>query len=43
MKYITDVNQLKPKVMKRACTWKKTFNINEMTIHFAMAIPLNKK
>ncbi len=43
MKDITNVKPLKPKVMKHACTWKKTFNINETTIHFAIAIPLNKK
>ncbi len=43
MKDTTNVNPLKLKVMKCACTWKKTFNINETTIHFAIAIPLNKK
>lgn len=26
MKDTTNVNPLKPKVMKHACTWKKTFN-----------------
>jgi hypothetical protein len=43
MKDITNVNSLKPKVMTCECTWKRTFNINETTIHFAIAIPLNKK
>jgi len=40
---ITNVNTLKPKVMKLACTWITTFNINETTIHYTITIPLNKK
>jgi hypothetical protein len=40
---ITNVNPLKPKVMKLACTWKTTFNINDTTIHYIIAIPLNQK
>jgi hypothetical protein len=28
--------------MKLTYTWKVTFNINGTTIHFALAIPLNK-
>jgi len=40
---ITNVNPLKPKVMKLACTWKTTSNINETTIHYTITIPLNKK
>jgi hypothetical protein len=28
--------------MKFTYTWKVTFNINGTTIHFALAIPLNK-
>jgi hypothetical protein len=30
------------KVMKLTYTWKTTFNINGMTIHLALVIPLNK-
>jgi len=41
IKDITNVNPLKPKVMKLAYIGKVTLNINGMTIHFAFAIPLN--
>jgi hypothetical protein len=37
-----NVDPLKPKVMKLTYTWKVTFNINGTTIHFTIAIPLNK-
>ncbi len=39
---ITNVDPLKPKVMKLTYTRKVTFNINGRTIHFALAISLNK-
>lgn len=39
---ITNVIPLKPKVMKLACTWKTTSNINETTIHYRIVIPLQK-
>ncbi len=41
-KKITNVDILKPKIMKLTYTKKPTFNINGITIHFALAIPLNK-
>jgi hypothetical protein len=40
-KYINP-NPLKPKIMKLTYRRKTTFNINETTIHFALAIPLNR-
>jgi len=43
IKQITNVNPLKPKVMKLTCTRKTTFNINGTTIYYAFAIPLRKK
>jgi hypothetical protein len=43
IKDIPNVDPLKPKVMKLAYTRKATFNIKWMTIHFVLAIPLNKK
>jgi hypothetical protein len=42
-KKIPNANPLKPKVMKLAYIGKATFNINGMTIHLALVIPLNKK
>jgi hypothetical protein len=41
-KQITNVDPLKPKIMKLAYTRKARFNVNGTTIHFALAIPLNK-
>jgi hypothetical protein len=41
-KQITNVDPLKLKIMKLAYTRKIRFNINGITIHFALAIPLNK-
>jgi hypothetical protein len=43
IKEITNADHLKPKVMKLTYTRKTSFNINGTTIHFALAIPLNKK
>jgi hypothetical protein len=34
---------LKPTIMKLTYIRKLTFNINDTTIHFALAIPINKK
>ncbi len=42
IKQITNVDPLKPKMMKLAYTGKITFNINGTTIHFALIVPLNK-
>jgi hypothetical protein len=42
IKYIPNVNPLKPKVMKLAYIEKVAFSINGMTIHSTLAIPLNK-
>ncbi len=42
-KKILNANPLKPKVMKLTYIGKITFNINGMTIHLALVIPLNKK
>lgn len=39
---ITNVDPLKPKVMKLTYSRKVTFNINGRIIHFALAISLNK-
>jgi hypothetical protein len=39
-KQITNVNPLKPNVMK--LTYTVTFNTNGTTIHYALAIQLNK-
>jgi len=39
---ITNVDSLKPKVMKLTYIRKVTFNIDGKTIHFALAISLNK-
>ncbi len=41
-KQITNDDPLKPKIMKLTYIGKVTFNINSTTIHFALAIPLNK-
>jgi hypothetical protein len=41
-KQITNDDPLKPKIMKLTYIGKITFNINSTTIHFALAIPLNK-
>jgi len=41
-KQITNVDPLKPKIMKLAYIRKTRFNINGTTIHFVLAIPLNK-
>jgi uncharacterized radical SAM superfamily protein len=41
IKDIPNVN-LKPKVMKLTNIGKTTFNINGVTIHFTLVIPLNK-
>ncbi len=37
-----NVDPLKPKIMKLTHTQEVAFNINGTTIHFALAIPLNK-
>ncbi len=42
IKHITNVDPLKPKVIKLTYTRKVTFNISGTIIHFALAIPLNK-
>jgi hypothetical protein len=42
IKHITNVDPLKPKVIKLTYTRKVTFNINGTIIHFALTIPLNK-
>jgi hypothetical protein len=42
IKQITNVNPLKPKVMKSTYTKKTTFNIIGTTIYYALAIPLRK-
>ncbi len=42
IKDISNVDPLKPKVMKLTYTRKITFNINGMTIHSTLAIPLNE-
>jgi hypothetical protein len=41
-KQITNVDPLKPKIMKLTYIRKTTFNTNGTTIHSAFAIPLNK-
>ncbi len=41
IKEITNVDLLKPKVMKLTYSWKTSFNINGTTIHSTLAIPLN--
>jgi hypothetical protein len=41
-KEITNVDHLKPKVTKLTYTRKIWLNIDGTTIHFALAIPLNK-
>ncbi len=42
IKQITNDDLKKPKIMKLTYVGKVTFNINSTTIHFALAIPLNK-
>jgi hypothetical protein len=42
MKDIPNANPLKPKMMKITYIDKTTFNINGMTIHSTLVIPLNK-
>jgi hypothetical protein len=42
IKKTTNADPLKPKVMKLTYIRKVAFNINGTTIHFALAIPLNK-
>jgi uncharacterized radical SAM superfamily protein len=42
IKYIPNVDLLKLKVMKLVYKGKVAFNIDGMTIHFSLAIPLNK-
>jgi hypothetical protein len=42
-KDIPNVDPLKPKVMKLTYIWKAIFNINGMTIHLGLVIPLKKK
>jgi hypothetical protein len=42
IKDIPNVDPLKPKVMKLTYIGKATFNINGVTIHFTLVIPLNK-
>ncbi len=42
IKRITNVDPLKPKVIKLTYTRKVTFNISGTIIHFALAIPLNE-
>ncbi len=42
IKDITNVDLLKPNVMKLVYTGKVAFNIDGMTIHVALASPLNK-
>jgi hypothetical protein len=42
IKDIPNANPLKSKVMKLAYIGKVAFNINGMTIHSTLAIPLNK-
>ncbi len=43
IKDIPNVDPLKPRIMKLTYTRKVAFIINGMTIHSALAIPLNKK
>jgi hypothetical protein len=42
-KDILNVDPLKPKVMKSMYIGEVTFNINSMTIHLGLVIPLEKK
>jgi hypothetical protein len=42
IKDISNVDPFKPKVMKLTYIRKITFNINGMTIHSTLAIPLNE-
>jgi hypothetical protein len=42
IKETTKIDPLKPKVIKLTYIRKTTFDINGTTIHFALAIPLNK-
>jgi len=42
IKNIPNVDLLKPKIMKLTYIGKVVFNINGMTIHLALAIPLDK-
>jgi hypothetical protein len=41
-KKITNVDPLKPKIMKLTYIGKITFNINGTMIHFELVIPINK-
>jgi hypothetical protein len=41
IKQITNVDPLKPKIMKLAYTRKTKFNINDTIIHSTLTIPLN--
>jgi uncharacterized radical SAM superfamily protein len=42
IKEIQNANPLKPKVMKLTYIGKFAYNINGLTIHSTLAIPLNK-